>query len=275
MIESTDLDDRGEPMLRVWRRPSDGMFRFLYGDGSDFVLDGCGRRLWVQWLEPNTLEDVSSYLLGPILGFVLRLHGAISLHASAVVIDGQAIALAGPAGAGKSTTAAAFAQRGHAVLSDDLAVLEPHGGEYLVQVDCPILRLWPESSEMLFGSADALPRLSGTWDKRYLDLAGHGSQAARVPCPLAAIYLLDCGSIAEAGPAIRTVRGRDGLLALVAHSYAAPLLDAEMRATEFELFAELVGKLPVLGLHRPEEGVGPAELCDLIIDDFSRRRSAA
>ena len=42
------------------------------------------------------------------MGFVMLLRGIVCLHASAIAIDDEAIALLGPAGSGKSTTAAAF-----------------------------------------------------------------------------------------------------------------------------------------------------------------------
>ena len=175
------VDEGGEPVLRVWQKADGEIYRFYYSDATDFFVDRGGRRVWVRWADPNTLEDIATYLLGPILGFVLRLRGIVSLHASAVVVGGAAIALAGTAGVGKSTTAAAFAQRGYQVLSDDISALHPAGDDFLVQSDCPLLRLWPESSEMLCGSRDALPRLSLTWDKRFMDLEKHGYRAERSP----------------------------------------------------------------------------------------------
>ena len=83
-------------------------FRFRYGDGTEFVIDRPGSRVWATWPEPWTVEDAATYLLGPILGFVLRLRGVVCLHASAVAVGDRAVVLLGPSGAGKSTTAAAF-----------------------------------------------------------------------------------------------------------------------------------------------------------------------
>ena len=53
----------------------------------------------------------------------LRLRGVPALHASAVAVGGAALAVVGSAGAGKSTTAAARAARGHAVVADDVLAL--------------------------------------------------------------------------------------------------------------------------------------------------------
>lgn len=53
--------------------------------------------------------------------------GLVPLHANACRIGNSGLLLCGRKGAGKSTMAAAFAQAGHALLSDDLAI--PHPGQ--------------------------------------------------------------------------------------------------------------------------------------------------
>ena len=96
----------------------------VYSDGTRFALERRGNEVFADWPDPLTLEDVAPYLVGPVLGVVLRLRGMVPLHASAVSIGDQAIALVGPAGAGKSTTAAAFARCGYRVISDDVVALQ-------------------------------------------------------------------------------------------------------------------------------------------------------
>lgn len=270
IFESGQLDDRGEPLLRFSRHREDDVFRFSYCDGTEFFIERAGARIWARWTPPSTLEDAATYLLGPVLGFVLRLRGMIALHASAVVIDDRAVAFAGPQGAGKSTLAAAFAQLGYPVLTDDVTALKPSAGELLAQTDCSLVRLWPESSEMLCGSVEALPRLAESWEKRFLDLAGHGYAKARRPRPLAAVYLLDGDPVAEEPPRIESVGGRDGLMALIANSYANLLLDAEMLASELDLFAVLLERLSIRRVHQPMRRMRPEELCDSLAADFRR-----
>ncbi|NIO13431.1 MAG: serine/threonine protein kinase, partial [Gammaproteobacteria bacterium] len=92
-----------------------------------------------------------------MLGFVLRLRGVLSLHASVIDINGEAVGFMGAAGAGKSTLAAAFAKKGFAVMSDDILALKPGDSAPFAQPGYPRLRLWPDSAVVLFGSASALP----------------------------------------------------------------------------------------------------------------------
>jgi len=83
---------------------------------------------------------------------------------------GRCVAFLGSPGAGKSTTAAAFARDGHAVLSDDIVALVDQEGTFEVLPAYPHLCLWPDSVTMLYGSPDALPRFSTNWEKRRLAL---------------------------------------------------------------------------------------------------------
>ena len=85
----------------------------------------------IHWEEPLTYADAAVYLLGPVLGFVMRLRGIVPLHASAVMIGTGATVFVGDAGAGKSTTAGAFAALGYGVLSDDLLPLMDNRRSYL------------------------------------------------------------------------------------------------------------------------------------------------
>src|SRR5689334_16113341 len=108
-------DESGRPLVRFFRAADHNYYRFLYSDQTEFLVNKDGTEVWGKWPESLTLEDAATYLLGPVMGFVLLLRGIVCLHASAVIIGDQAIALLGPAGSGKSTTAAAFSKLGYTV----------------------------------------------------------------------------------------------------------------------------------------------------------------
>jgi hypothetical protein len=248
--------DRGDPgeetCVRASFSPGAGLYRFDYEDGTCVLVDRGGANVWASAPPGATVEDTATYLLGPVMGFVLRLRGVPCLHASAVVVDGRAIAFAGTTGSGKSTTAAAFAQQGFAVVSDDVLAIEERGREFLARPAYPRVRLWPAAVEFLFGSPDALPRITPGWDKRYLGLGrGHFHST---PVPLEAIYLLDEPGGEEAAP--ERLDSRAALVALLAEAYSSELLDRDMRAREFDLLSRLAARVPVLRLHR-RDGVEP------------------
>jgi len=272
---SPDLDGRGEPVLAVWKLARGAFFQFLYGDGTEFVVDGQGTRIWASWPEGLTLEDTVTYLLGPILGFVLVLRGITCLHASAVAIGNQAIALVGPQGVGKSTTAAAFARLGYPVLSDDVVPIREQGGDFLVSPGYPRLNLWPESVSALYGSPATLPPITPNWDKCYLALNENGHHFQRVSLPLTAIYFLGDRSDDLRAPFIEAVAIKEGLVALIANTYVNHLLDKEMRAREFQLMGGVVARVPVRQVCPHADPVLLPRLCEVVLEDFHSIVAAA
>jgi hypothetical protein len=259
-----------EPALMVWKVAGGAYFRLRYGDGTEFVVDRMGGEVWATWADSSTLEDTATYLLGPIMGFVLRLRGVTCLHASAVAVGDRAIALVGPASAGKSTTAAAFARLGHPIISDDIVALsEPPGGLLRVQPAFPQLRLWPDSVALLYGSEDALPCLTPNWDKRALDLTANGCQFQSQPLPLAAIYVLAERGSPEAEPRIVDLQGREKLLTLLANTYVSYLVDGAMRRAEFSMLGHLATCVPVRHVTGSSDPARVSELCVRILEDWA------
>src|SRR4029077_13087009 len=187
---SRQIGENGQPSSRILSSGGEDYFGILYDGGTDCVVDRRGTRIWIWWPMALNLADVVPYLQGQLLGLVTKLRGLTCLHASAILIDGHAIALAGSPGAGKSSTAAAFLQMGFPVVADDVVPVFEDAGRFMVQPAHPRLWLRPDMVETLFGSIDALPLLAPSWEKRYLDLNTAGPGLPLGPKPLAAIYVL-------------------------------------------------------------------------------------
>ena len=232
----------------------------------NFWLDQEGKSVWAKWPDPSTLEDAAAYLLGPVLGLLLRLRGIACLHASAVAFENRAVALVGSEGAGKSTTAAAFAQRGHAVLSDDVVALVERDGAFYVMSAYPYLSLWPDSVESLYGPDKGLPSFSQYFDKRRLALGANDLKFEDQALPLGAIFLLGKRTPDEAAPYLEALTPQEGLLSLVANSYAGHLVDAATRASEFALLGRVVSTVPIRRLRPHTDPARIQRLCDLISD---------
>lgn len=264
-------DDAGDPVMQAWDLVGGEYLRLLYADSTEFILDRRGTELWVTWPRSQTLEDAATYLLGPVLGLVLRLRGLTCLHASAVAVNGQAIALVGTSGAGKSTAAAAFALAGYKVLADDIVALDERSGAFFVRPAYPRVRLWPSSVGALCGAEDALPLLTPTWDKRYLDLMNNGQSFQPEPLPLGAIYLLDERSSAQNAPFVESLPDSQKLVTLVANTYANYLLDKQMRAAEFVSLGRLCRQIPFRKVIPNADAKFLPELCRAIVEDFQQQ----
>lgn len=237
-----------------------------YDDGTDFVIDGVGTEVWVRPRAGACVEDAVTYLVGPVFAFLLRLRGVYALHASAVDVGGVAVAVAGLAGRGKSTTAATFAKLGYRVLCDDLAPLTPSGDGFRIEPGCTRVQLWPDSADMLF---EALPRLvplnSGAdwWDKRYLDLTSGGNFSQQA-LPLAAVCVLGERSDSPDAPRVESLPQPAALIELVANIYGVRILVGAQRAAAFETVGRLAGSTPVFRAIPHRDPARLPQLCDVI-----------
>ena len=265
----------GHANLSVRMLSGGAYFGLFYGDGARFAVDRRGHEVWADWPDNYTLEDACTYLLGPVIGFVLRLRGTVCLHASAVAVGDRAIALVGLPGAGKSTTAAAFGCAGFAVLSDDIVALADKGGQFLVQPGYPRVNLWPDSALTLFASEDALPRITPTWNKRYMPLGHNGHRFASRAMPLGAIYILDGREATRTAPIVEEVYGKEAFLALLANTYMNYLLDQNMRRIEFDALSRVVCEIPIRRVRPPAEPSAIFGLCEAIAADAKRVIAAA
>jgi hypothetical protein len=264
---SEDTNAVGEPALRIFRVEQGTFVRLAYEDGTQFWLDRKRENIWAIWPPASSIENAASYLLGPVLGLLLRLRGVTCLHASAVAFEDRSVAFVGQTGAGKSTTAAAFAQQGYGVISDDIVALVEREGDLHVMPAYPHLCLWPESVKMLYDSPEALPRLIPDWDKRRLAVGDQGTRFESRCLPLGAIYVLGERK-PDPAPYIEAIRPQSALLALVADTYANKILDREMRAREFTVLGRLVTTVPIRRVYPHEDSTQLEKLCKVIREDL-------
>lgn len=261
----------GEPALAAFRGADGGWLRLRYADGTEFTVDRAGTRVGCTWRAGSTLEDTATYLLGPVCGLLLRLRGLTCLHAGAVAWGGAAFLLCGPAGAGKSTTTAALASRGRAVLADDVAVLDDAAAGITVRPAYPHLKLWPDSVRALFGAGAELPALTPNWEKRYLDLAERGGAFHAGALPVRAVYLIGPREDAAGAPRLASVAAAGAVLALVANTYLGWLPDLAAHGRDLVRYARLVREAAVLRVVPHADPARLPELCALLEADFAAR----
>jgi hypothetical protein len=107
---------------------------FLITAGNDIAMQ----------VEPGVAEgDAVVFLLGTAFGILLYQRGRIVLHASAILVGGQAVLFCGKSGAGKSTMAAVLNERGYAHVTDDVCCIDFDAeGRPVVLSDGRMLKLW-------------------------------------------------------------------------------------------------------------------------------------
>jgi hypothetical protein len=239
-------------------------FKLAYSDGTRFLVRSDANYVWGKAGPGLTDEDLSVYLAGPILGFVLRCKGRLALHASAACLGELAITLVGPAGAGKSTVAAVMALRNRPICCEDVCVLQERDGTMCIVPGYPRVCLWPEAVRMLFSREDALPLIVAGWEKRYLALDQKACRFAASPVPLGAIYVLAPRTEGPGKPKIQALSRQEAALHLIQNSYMNWTLDRRQRAEEFEAIARLVGKVKCFALTRSGDPSGLDETASLL-----------
>jgi HPr Serine kinase C-terminal domain len=257
--------------------PDDGATPAIYAGPHGalrFAVDRDGQRLWADWSDETrlrSLDDVAAILLGPVLGGLLRLRGGMSLHGCVVKIGSEAVALLGNAGVGKSTLAATLAQRGHAVLSDDVVALEERGRErWFAEPGYPRLRVEPETLARLGRAVPDGGAVFSIARERYIELstaAGAGPwrfqpEATR----LAAIYVLDRGP-GDGRPKVEEVAGADRLFELLRHSRDTFFpLPVSLREAELRGLGRLAADVPIRRLRCLDGLEHAGATCDVLVE---------
>jgi len=270
---SSFTDESGNPAIRIWTHQEGRFQRLEYSDGTQFWLDGKNENLWITWTAGSSFEDAATYLLGPVLGYILRRRGVVCLHASAVSVADRAAVFVGAEGAGKSTTAAALARAAHPLISDDVVALHERDGRFWVRPAYPYLSLWPDSVETLFGSAEALPRFSKRWEKRRFGLDMAELRFENRDLQLGAIYILG-ERFPEGEARLESISTPMALLSLVSNTYATNILDNQMRADEFEFLGRMVARVAVRKLHPPADASQLPEIANWIRSDLEKMEQA-
>ena len=219
--------------------------RIRYPQVGTFVIEGTQRILFER--HPAASDNlVYYYLLGPVLGLLLRRRRNLVLHANVVAWEGRGALLLGASGAGKSTLSAGLRQRGFLVLSDDLGVVDLDGSVPCAQVGVPRIRLTPVSYQALGMSNQE----QHGWDAYFGKAVLHWS--APVPMasvPLRAIYVLKPGD----KPGIRPLHRQTALMALIRHAYLKHSLGVTQLAPyHFERSVATLRSVPAFELTRGE-----------------------
>ena len=230
-------------MLRRLTRVFSGHEEWLHletpcGVSFTFTPDGSDARCVAQsGTDPALLESLA---VGPLFSFLVWLRGGQALHASAVLVDGHAVAFCGVTGAGKSTTAAQFVRLGHPLITDDVMAWRWEGNACLVQTGPTRVKLWPDSAAVVQSEAVGdLPRVYGLVDKRIINLPTDAALASS-GYPLSIIHLLTPGAIHA-----RDLSAAEAFVALKEHCRDDAILPPELRARQFEELARLVRSVRV------------------------------
>ncbi len=270
-----------EPATRPARRP---WFQHLrLPDGSDylrwsglfeFLVSPDGRRIHGHPLSGISREAFHAYLLGQTLSFALLKRGIEPLHATAVVIAGEAVGFLGESGYGKSSLGAAFLQAGHPLLTDDLLVLRPDGPGFQAFPGPPRIKLFPHVARRLLGQQITGAPMNKETRKLVISLGQDGKGFWREPCPLRAIYVLTPpGDSPRSGRiTLQRLSPRRAFVEMLKGTFNAAIIEPARLKRQFALAARLARRLPVRSLSFPRSLALLPAVREAILSDLSDLR---
>lgn len=248
---STELPD-GEIVLD--QRPtwpclvvrSGSGFLYRVPETYEAWIDPARRTIEVTW-DPRAEEEMQPVLLGGgVLAIASTLFGRSCMHATAVAYEGAGIAITGPPGQGKTTTAAYLVEAGARLVAED--VIAPIGAGTRLRVPRGLTELrFRESAHVLALRLDA-DRTAETGDGR--TGAVPSSRVLDDLTPLTHV-VLPMGTL-DHDRIVRTdLSGTEAFLRLIANHRLEGWVAPEINAQEFALATAVAEHAQVMELEIP------------------------
>ena len=192
------------------------------------------------------------------------------LHATAVVVDGEAIAFLGDCGYGKSTLGAAFVARGFPVLTDDVLAMERRSGRWIAHAGPARLKLFPSVAETVLSRSGGSQLNTGT-SKLIVPLAQGESTAQSVP--VRALYVLPHPQDAPAHQGrirVSAVTGQKAFLEVTRAAFNLIQVDRARLARQFTMAARLAADVPIRRLSYRRRLASIGAVCEAVLADHER-----
>ena len=275
-----------------WRaaRPRPLLERHVAGGGVGLTVqhdDDAGYRVWAPrhgvWMVAADGRSVTGappsgprwrwerLVLAQALPLASVLRGMEVLHASAVCLDGRAVAFLGRSGAGKTTLATRLLARGARLLTDDVLALTTdgasvwaHRGGAVARIDAETVRGMTAAERAALGQVEAR---GAKWHVR------PPTGPARVR--LGALYVLsgETGDTAGAGVTVHPVEPIDPGL-LLGSAFLPYVAGPERLRRQLDVAAAIAATVPLFAV-AAARSAGPAAAADSVAEHARRAVAGA
>ena len=242
-------DPDGEELIRWRARPRNPFhgrlirtasgYGFWASDAGWYVIDPSAPRISI---EPGDLSLTRELrLFGVPTSVCAVMVGDAAIHASAVEIGDKAVLFGGPSLYGKTTLAAAFAARGHRLLTEDTTRVRSAPRPSVFPGPSAVRLRADIASSISIAGYQRMEMPNG----RLALIADTDARGDGRPVLLHSVILLRPGPNVALRPAARVAAARD----LFALSFLLP--SSEHRASTFRTITDIVASVAVMNLERP------------------------
>jgi hypothetical protein len=191
------------PGERLFERPFRGEIAITFERADDYRIRAKGFGRYVVTADGTQVQcergipgyAQERFLFSTVLPLAAVLQGFELLHASAVSLDGVAVAFAGPAGSGKTTLATALVADGAELVTDDALALQLEGGRVVAHPGPPYVAVADWDGTGLVDVVERIGQVVGKSDK-----VGAVVPTVRGSRPLGAVCHLEEGPALELAP---------------------------------------------------------------------------
>lgn len=209
-------------------------------------------------------SEIQLFLLGSAFGFLMHQQGVFPLHGSTVDLGCSCLTLVGHSGAGKSSLASGFVERGFKLLTDDVSRIGLKDGIRHVYPSYPSQKIWKDAVSHMGIDYNPDNRILNRFDKFYVN---NRERFSDDPQPLKAVIEITPADVTE--PILVRPEKRDVLSSLIAHSYRQEMMgDHTDLRSHLQFCSELAMAVPVYRLLRPLEGFTVREQIRTIIESL-------
>lgn len=233
----------------------------VYVRGTGVFIVEQGKQITVVPDDQSQELLIRFHLVGTIMAIALYQRNFLVLHASAVKINGGAVAFLGVSGEGKSSTAAAFVTHGYSIITDDVAPIDLTTTPCVIHPGFPQVKIGAAMAEVLGYEYNRLHAVHTFKEKRALKPRKGFSLD---PVPLKRIYVLQTADKFEIAP----INPSEAVTEIVRHSRPTTLYHSA-DATHFFQCANLVKQHQVYRLSRPKDLSLLPELIEFVEDDLA------
>ena len=245
---------------------ADGSAHVAWKEHFEFVVSAGAEQILWRKLQNVPNEVFFTYFLGQVFSYCLLARGVEPLHATAMLVNDQAIAFLGDSGAGKSTLAATFLQKGYTLLTDDVLALAFKGEGVWVRPGIARVKLNPDSADAVFSGRRSIPMNSFT---NKMIFALQDSQHGNREVPLRALYVLP-HKPSQSRIMVRRLSGRASFLPIVQNTFNDTVLHPDRLKQQFAFAARLASLIPIKRLSYPRRLDLLPSVADAILTDVSR-----